>query len=206
MTRVYNDAGQAIPVTVIAADGNVVLQTKKKESHGYSAIQVGFDDQKESRVNLPALGHFRKAGSTPRRFIREFRVNGDEEAENEIDLSVNQFQPGQFVDVIGVSKGKGFQGVVKRHGFSGQEASHGSKTHRRSGSVGAGSTPGRIWKNTGMPGRMGGERVTVQNLKVVQVREEEGVLLVSGAVPGARGGYLIIRPAIKKPAPEETKS
>lgn len=199
MTRVYDEAGRSIPVTVIEAAGNALLQVKTTESDGYPAVQVGFGEQKESRVNAPDAGHFRRAGVTPRRFIREFRCQSDDEVTGEINLAVTRFQAGQFVDVIGHSKGKGFQGVVRRHNFAGQEAEHGSMTHRRPGAVGQGATPARIWKNQKMPGHMGDERVTVQNLRIVQVREEDGVLLVSGAVPGAKGGHVIIRPAKKKP-------
>jgi len=144
------------------------------------------------------LGEFKKAGVEPQKFVREFRL-GDDLPEGEINLSVTQFQAGDYVDVIGRSKGKGFQGVMKKHNFHGQGAAHGSKTHRRIGAVGNRSTPGRIWKNMGMPGHLGDERVTVQNLQVMQVREADKIILVSGAVPGANGSYVIIRPAIKNP-------
>ena len=154
--------------------------------------------QKESRVNKAELGEFTKAGVEPKKFVREFRLPTDA-PDGEINLSVTQFQPGDFVDVIGRSKGKGFQGVMKKHNFAGQGAAHGSKTHRRNGAIGNRSTPGRIWKNMGMPGHMGDERVTVQNLQVMQVREAEKVILISGAVPGANGSYVVVRPAIKKP-------
>jgi large subunit ribosomal protein L3 len=143
------------------------------------------------------LGHFERAQSEPKKFIREFRLKDGTKIEGELDLSVKQFNAGDLVDVIGRSKGKGFQGVVKRHGMAGQPASHGSMMHRRNGAIGNRSTPGRIWKNMGMPGHMGDERVTVQNLRVAQVREAEGVILVTGAVPGANGTYVIVRPAIK---------
>jgi large subunit ribosomal protein L3 len=144
------------------------------------------------------LGEFKKAGVEPQKFVREFRLANDL-AEGEINLSVTQFQAGDYVDVIGRSKGKGFQGVMKKHNFHGQGAAHGSKTHRRIGAVGNRSTPGRIWKNMGMPGHLGDERVTVQNLQVMQVRENEKIILVSGAVPGSNGSYVIVRPAIKNP-------
>jgi len=203
MTRVYDDKGRATPVTVISAGGNTLLQVKTIENDGYAAVQVGFDTQKESRVSKPELGHFAKASSEPKRRLGEFRIGADETISADLNLSVSRFQPGQFVDVIGQSKGKGFQGVMKRHNFHGQNMTHGSTTHRRNGSIGNRSTPGRVWKNMGMPGHMGDERVTVQNLRIVQVREEENVILVAGAVPGANGGYVVIRPAIKKPAPTE---
>ena len=198
MTRVYDANGKATPVTVIEAGGNTVIQVKNPETDGYSAVQVGFDSQKESRVTKPLLGHFKKASSEPKKFVREFRLPDGMQVEGELNVSVNQFQPGEFVDVIGRSKCKGFQGVVKKHGFAGQGASHGSKTHRRNGAIGNRSTPGRVWRNMGMPGHMGDDRVTVQNLRIVQVRPEENVILVSGAVPGSNGSYVVLRPAKKK--------
>src|SRR5438067_11096893 len=201
MTSVYDANGRLCPVTVISAGDNVLLRRLTTENDGYSAVQVGFDSQKESRVSKPLLGEFKKAGVEPKRFVREFRLNADtlRQLPDEINLNVTQFQPGDFVDVIGRSKGKGFQGVMKKHNFAGQGAAHGSKTHRRIGAVGNRSTPGRIWKNMGMPGHMGDRRVTVQNLQVMQVREQEKVILISGAVPGANGSYVIVRPAIKHP-------
>src|SRR3989440_1165838 len=198
MTSVYDANGRMRPVTVIAAGDNVLLRRITAENDGYSAIQVGFGTQKESRLNKAQLGAFKKASAEPKRLVREFRLDSDA-AEGEINLSVTQFQPGDFVDVIGRSKGKGFQGVMKKHNFAGQGAAHGSKMHRRIGAVGNRSTPGRIWKNQGMPGHMGDRRVTVQNLQVMQVREAEKIILISGAVPGANGSYVIVRPAIKHP-------
>jgi large subunit ribosomal protein L3 len=199
MTSVYDANGKMRPVTVIAAGDNVLLRRLTNENDGYSAVQIGFHAQKESRVTKQLLGEFKKAGAEPKKFLREFRLTSDA-PEGEIDLNVTQFQAGDFVDVIGRSKGKGFQGVMKKHNFHGQGAAHGSKTHRRNGAIGNRSTPGRIWKNMGMPGHMGDERVTVQNLQVMQVREAEKVILISGAVPGSNGSYVVIRPAVKKPA------
>lgn len=199
MTSVYDANGRMRPVTVIAAGDNVLLRRVTAENDGYSAVKVGFDPQKESRVNKAELGEFKKAGVEAKKFVREFRLPADA-PEGEINLSITQFQPGDFVDVIGRSKGKGFQGVMKKHNFAGQGAAHGSKTHRRNGAIGNRSTPGRIWKNMGMPGHMGDERVTVQNLQVMQVREAEKVILIAGAVPGANGSYVVVRPAIKRPA------
>ena len=204
MTRVYDDKGKATPVTVIEAGDNTLLQTKTTENDGYVGVQVGFDTQKEQRVTQPLLGHFKKAGSEPKKHIKEFRLPDGVTLEGALDLSVSQFAVGDVVDVIGRSKGKGFQGVVRKHNMAGQGQSHGSMMHRRNGAIGNRSTPGRIWKNMGMPGHMGDERVTVQNLKVVQVRPEEGVILISGAVPGANGTYIVIRPA-KKVKPEAAK-
>ena len=198
MTSVYDANGRMRPVTVIAAGDNVLLRRLTQDREGYSAVQIGFAVQKESRVSKPLLGEFKKAGVEPQRVVREFRMAKDL-PEGEINLSVTQFQAGDYVDVIGKSKGKGFQGVMKKHNFHGQGAAHGSKTHRRIGAVGNRSTPGRIWKNQGMPGHLGSERVTVQNLQVMQVREAEKIILVSGAVPGANGSYVIVRPAIKHP-------
>src|SRR2546430_5103394 len=198
MTSVYDAKGRLRSVTVIAAGDNVLLRRLTQDNDGYSAVQVGFGAQKESRVTKPLLGEFKKAGVEPQKFVREFLLTRDL-PEGEINLSVTQFQPGDYVDVIGRSKGKGFQGVMKKHNFHGQGAAHGSKTHRRIGAVGNRSTPGSIWKNQGMPGHLGSERVTVQNLQILQVREAEKLILVSGAVPGPNGGYVIVRPAIKHP-------
>jgi len=198
MTSLYDEKGRLCPVTVIAAGDNVLLRRLSEQNQGYSAVQVGFGVQKESRVSRALVGEFKKAGVEPQRFVREFRLQNDL-PEGDVNLSVTQFQPGDFVDVIGRSKGKGFQGVMKKHNFAGQGAAHGSKTHRRIGAVGNRSTPGRIWKNQGMPGHMGDQRVTVQNLQVMQVREAEKIILISGAVPGANGSYVIVRPAIKHP-------
>ncbi|HSI82217.1 MAG: 50S ribosomal protein L3 [Candidatus Methylacidiphilales bacterium] len=198
MTRVYDANGVITPVTVILAEPNAVLQVKTKDNDGYEAVQVGVFDQKEHRVTKPLLGHFKKAGTAPKKFVREF-IPGKDETAPKIGESVNvtKFKVGQYVDVIGVSKGKGFAGVMKKHNFDGQGAAHGSKTHRRNGAIGQRSTPGRIYKNHGMPGHMGDENVTVQNLRIVQVRESDNALLVSGAVPGAKGGYVVVRTAIK---------
>lgn len=202
MTRVYDDAGIITPVTVILAEPNAVLQVKTVENDGYKAVQVGAFDQKEHRVTKPELGHFKKSGATPKKFVREFVLDEKEETPTEA-LNVTRFKVGQIVDVIGVSKGKGFQGPMKKHNFHGQGAAHGSKTHRRNGAIGMRSTPGRIYKNHGMAGHMGDEKVTVQNLRVVQVRETDNVLLISGAVPGASGSYVVVRTAIKgQPKPK----
>jgi large subunit ribosomal protein L3 len=198
MTRVYDANGKATPVTVIEAGGNTVLQVKSQEKNGYDSVQVGFDSQKESRVSKPLLGHFKKANAEPKKFVREFRLSFP--VEGELNLGVSQFEVGQFVDVIGRSKGKGFQGVVKKHNFAGQPAAHGSKMHRRNGAIGNRSTPGRVWKNMGMPGHLGDEQVTVQNLRIVQVRPDENLILICGAVPGANGSYVVVRPAKKKQA------
>jgi large subunit ribosomal protein L3 len=200
MTRLFDSNTQAmIPVTVIDVAGNTLLQSKTVESDGYTAVQVGFDDQKEQRVSKPDLGRFKKAGSAPKRFVQEFRFERGAELPTELP-GLDTFSEGQWVDVIGTTKGRGFQGAVRRHGFGGLRMTHGSMMHRRTGAIGCRSTPGRVWKNQKMPGHMGDVPRTVQNLKVVAVRKEDGVILVSGAVPGAKGGYLTIRPAKKKSA------
>jgi large subunit ribosomal protein L3 len=198
MTRIFDkEAGSSIPVTVIDVSGNTLLQSKTVESDGYTAVQVGFDDQKEFRVNKPDLARFKKAGSAPKRIVKEFRFeNGTEIPAEHPGLSL--FTAGQFVDVIGNTIGRGFQGAVKRHKFGGQPMAHGHMMHRRTGAIAAGSTPGRVWKNQKMPGHMGTTKSTVQNLKVIAVREDDGVILVSGSVPGHKGSYLTIRPAKKK--------
>ncbi|MBK1792695.1 50S ribosomal protein L3 [Persicirhabdus sediminis] len=204
MTRVFDqEAGSSIPVTVVEVAGNEFLQVKTQETDGYSAVQVGFDDQKEQRLNLPDRGRFAKASVAPKKHVKEFRFESDADLPNteEAHPGAALFQDGQYVDVSGISKGKGFQGVVKRYNFSGQPDSHGHMMHRRPGGVGAGTWPGRIWKNKKMPGRHGVYSRTVQNLKIVQVRPEDGVVLVSGAVPGRKGQYVVIRPAVKKAAP-----
>jgi large subunit ribosomal protein L3 len=199
MTRVYDDRGRATAVTVIDVSSNSVLQVKTVEKDGYSAVQTGFDAQKESRVTKGELGHFKKAGSEPKRFIREFRLEDNEAPAADLSLAPDLFKQGQLIDVIGHSKGKGFQGIMRKHNADGQGASHGSMMHRRPGAIGMRSTPGRIWKNQSMPGHMGDEQVTVQNLRIVQVRENDSALLVAGAVPGPAGSYVIVRPAIKHP-------
>ncbi len=198
MTRIYDAGGKLTPVTVIAAENNVLLQRKTVDTDGYEAVQVGFDVQKKQRVTKGELGHFEKAGSEPKKEVREFRPKVGETFGSDLNFNVTQFEVGQYVDVSGRSKGKGFMGVMRRHNFHGQGAAHGSKTHRRNGSIGCRSTPGRIWKNHGMAGHMGDENCTSQNLVVLQVRDAEGVLLIGGAVPGAKGSYVEIRPSIKK--------
>jgi large subunit ribosomal protein L3 len=200
MTRIFDhEAGSMIPVTVIDVSGNTILQSKTPETDGYTAVQVGYGDQKEHRATKPALGIAKKAGCAPKRFIQEFRVANGTELPAE-HTGLDTFTEGQWVDVIGKSKGRGFQGAVKRYGFGGLKQSHGSMMHRRTGAIGAGSTPGRVWKNQQMPGHMGTTRSTVQNLKIVAVRKEDGVILVSGAVPGSNGHYVTVRPAKKKSA------
>jgi large subunit ribosomal protein L3 len=200
MTRIYDEKGRVTPATVIEAGGNRILQVKSADKDGYAAVQVGYGDQKPQRVGKAMTGHFAKSSSTAKRFIREFRLADGATAPESADLPVTGFEIGQFVDVIGQSKGKGFQGTMKKHNFHGQPMTHGSTMHRRNGAIGNRSTPGRVWKNMGMPGHMGDERVTVQNLRVLQVRGEEGVIVVAGAIPGAKGTFVVVRPAKKKSA------
>ena len=206
MTRVYDANGTIRPVTAILAEPNAVLALRTKENDGYSAVQLGVFDQKLHRASKPLIGHCKKANAAPKWFIREFRIDPNDEADKVIigsQLKVDRFKVGMLVDVIGQSKGKGFQGVVKKHNFSGQPAAHGSKMHRRNGAIGERSTPGRVFKNQGMPGHLGDERKTVQNLEVIQVRTEDNIILVAGAVPGAKGSHVIVRPAIKgQPKPK----
>ena len=201
MTRIFNEAGEAIAVTVIDISDNVFLQKKTAEKDGYSAVQVGYGEQKESRLSRAEAGHLKANGSTPKRKILEFRVENDEQLPEGAHPGLDLFDEGQWVDVIGTSKGKGFQGAMRRHNFAGQPQSHGHMMHRRTGAIAAGTTPGRVWKGQAMPGRQGNEHKTVQNLKIVQKRPDDNVILVSGAVPGSKGGYVVIRPAKKKEAP-----
>jgi large subunit ribosomal protein L3 len=205
MTRLFDENGRITTATVIEASGNRILQVKSAEKDGYRAVQVGFDDQKPQRVSKAQAGHFAKSSSAPKKFVREFRLPPDASAPENPELPVTIFEVGQFVDVVGQSKGKGFQGVVKKHNFDGQPASHGSMMHRRNGAIGNRSTPGRVWKNMGMPGHLGDQRVTVQNLRVLQIREKDGVILVSGAVPGAKGCHVMIRPAKKRSRQDEKR-
>jgi len=202
MTQIFDEFGNVVPVTVIKAGPCYVIQKKVEEKEGYNAIQVGFDEiVKVKNVNKPMAGHFKKAGVPPLRFIREFRVEGDELGEFEVGKTygVDIFEVGTYVDVTGTSIGKGFQGVVKRHGFSGAPASRGTHEYfRHGGSIGQNMTPGRTMKGKKMPGHMGAKRVTVQNLKVIEVKPELNVLVVKGAVPGPENGYVIVKKAVKK--------
>ena len=195
MTQVFDEEGNAIPVTVIKAGPCVVVQKKTPETDGYSAIQLGFEEIPEKKVNKPMLGHFKKYGVKPMRILREFRVENPDEFEVGQVIDVSIFEPGDVVDVTGWSKGRGFAGAMKRWGFQGGPRSHGSKFHRMLGSVGQHTEPAKIWKGKKMPGRYGNERVTVRNLKVVKVDPENNLLVVKGGVPGARGGLLLIRSA-----------
>lgn len=196
MTQVFVENGELVPVTVIEATPNVVLQKKSVENDGYEAIQLGFEDKREKLSNKPSKGHVAKANTAPKRFLRE--VRGIEVAGYEVgqEVNVNIFAEGDIVDVTGISKGKGFQGSIKRHGQSRGPMSHGSRYHRRPGSMGP-VAPNRVFKNKLLPGRMGGERVTVQNLQIVKVDTERNLLLVKGNVPGPRKALITVKSAVK---------
>jgi len=198
MTQVWDENNKFIPVTVIEVGPNVVTQIRNIERDGYEAIQIAAGQIDPRKVNKPAAGHFEAAGVTPRRTLTEIRTNDSAEYSLGQELTVDTFEAGQKVDVVGTSKGKGFAGVMKRHNFAGVSASHGShRNHRKPGSIGASSTPSRVFKGMRMAGRMGGDRVTVLNLTVHAVDAEKGLLLVKGAVPGARGRSVFVRNAVK---------
>lgn len=197
-TRVYDDGGRQVAVTVLEVGPCVVVQRKRVEGEGYEAVQLGFLAQKAERLTKPVCGHYKKAGVGTCRILREARLEGGEEVKVGETLKAEVFEGVKYVDVIGRTKGKGFQGVVRRHGMAGGPAAHGSGTHRRPGSIGNREWPARIFKNKRMPGQMGNVRVTTQNLRVVKVLAEEGAVLVEGAVPGPVGGVVVVRKAIKK--------
>lgn len=200
-TRVYDAQGNLVAVTVVLAGPNRVLQCKSVESDGYKAVQLGFDDQKESRLAKPVNGHLKKFKGPPVKRIREFRDFTLDVKPGDV-VGVNVFAQGDYVDAIGVTKGRGFEGVVKRHHFRGGDSTHGAKGwHRRSGAIGCRLFPGTVRRGLRMPGHMGQVRRTTQNLQVVQVREAENLLLIRGAIPGAKGDYVIIREAKKNPKP-----
>ncbi len=190
MTRYFLEDGRCVPVTVLRVGPCYVIQKKTVEKEGYNAIQVGFEPQKESRVNKPMLGHFKKAGRGCFKYLREIKVDNPDEFELGQEIKVDIFKVGDIVNVTGTSKGRGFAGVLKRWGFSGGPAAHGSRFHRTTGSIGMCATPGRVYKGRKMPGRMGNQRVTVKNLKVLDVRPELNVLVVSGSVPGSRNSFV----------------
>ena len=200
MSQVFDDENRLIPVTVIEAGPCPVTQIKSTEKDGYDAIQIGYRAQKEHRLSAGELGHLKKAGIDPVAELGEFRTNGETELKVGDVLTVEHFKVGQKIDVIGNSKGRGFQGVVKRHGFAGGPASHGSMFHRRGGSYGFCQWPGHVIKGKKMPGRMGGKQRTVQNLEVVKVIAEKNLILIKGSIPGSRGGLVTVRSAIKTKA------
>lgn len=196
MTRIFTENGQVVPVTVIQAGPCVVVQRKTTERDGYEAVQIGYEQRKRRRTNSPMTGHFEGRGISPLRYLREFRLSDDEDYEEGQELTVEVFAEGQLVDVSATSKGRGFAGVIKRHGFHGGPASHGSKVHRAPQSAGA-TDAQRVFPGQRMPGHMGNERVTIRGLAVVGVDPEDHLLLVKGGVPGPKGGLVEIRPSNK---------
>ena len=198
MTQVWDENNKLIPVTVVKADSNVITQLRNAETDGYTAVQIGYGQIDPRKVNKPLTGHFEKAGVTPRRHLVEVRTADADSYELGQELSVELFEAGQKIDVVGTTKGKGFAGVMKRHGFSGVGASHGAhKNHRKPGSIGACATPGRVFKGLRMAGRMGNVRHTTLNLTVHAVDAEKSLLLIKGALPGARGTVVLVRTAVK---------
>ena len=197
MTQIFDETGKVIPVTVIEAGPCVVAQVKTVETDGYDAIQLGFGDVKENKVNKPVKGHFAKGSVTPKKHLREFRVDSIESYKVGDEVKADTFVAGDKIDVQGTSKGKGFQGVIKRHGQSRGPMGHGSMYHRRPGSMGSTSTPGRVFKGKKLPGHMGNVTVTIQNLKVVRVDLDKNCILVKGSVPGNKGAILKIKDATK---------
>jgi large subunit ribosomal protein L3 len=198
MTQVFDEKNRIIPVTVVQAGPNVVTQVRNQESDGYKAVQLAFGAIDPRKVNRPESGHFGKAGVTPRRYLVELRTTDAETYEVGQEITAEVFDTGAVVDVTGTSKGKGYAGVMKRHGFKGQGASHGAQAvHRKPGSIGGCATPGRVFKGMRMAGRMGSNRVTTQGLTVHAVRAEDGLLLIKGALPGPKGGVVFVRNAAK---------
>jgi large subunit ribosomal protein L3 len=199
MTQIFGDDGNHVPVTVIEAGPCTVVGIRTKDTHGYDALQLGFG-AKRKNVSKPAAGLFKKANVSPLRVLREVRLEKTEKVQGYSVgqvITVDMFTPGELVDVVGVTKGRGFQGGVKRHGWSGGEATHGSMFHRAPGSIGASSDPSRVWPGHHLPGRMGGDRRTVLNVSVARVMPEQNLLLVRGAVPGANGSMVLVRKSVK---------
>jgi len=197
MTQIFDENGNMIPVTVISAEPNVVLQKKTVETDGYESVQLGFMDKRANLINKPMAGHFAKTETTPKRYIKEMRLSGMKEYEPGQEVKIDIFTAGDFVDVTGTSKGKGYQGVIKRHNQHTGPMSHGSKYHRGVGSMGV-ISPNHIRKGKNMPGRMGHETVTIQNLQVVRVDAEKNIVLIKGNVPGPNKSLIVIKNAIKK--------
>jgi len=196
MTQIFNDEGKIVPVTAIEAGPCIITQVKTNDTDGYNAVQLGFGQIKNKNVIKPLKGHFDKAGVTPVRFLRELRIDTPEDYKVGQEIKLADFQVGEKIDVTGISKGKGFAGTIKRWNFARGPMAHGSKNHRRPASAGA-KGPARVFKGKKSPGRMGGERVTVQNLEIVKIDLEKNLLLVKGAVPGAKKGLVIVKNAVK---------
>lgn len=197
MTQVFAEDGRLVPVTVIEAGPMVVTQVKNKETDGYTAVQVAFGEKKEKRVNKPLRGHFAKAGVGFKKFVREFRMDDVSAYSLAQEINVSIFEAGEIVDATGTSKGKGFQGPIKRHNQSRGPMTHGSRYHRGPGSMGAASDPSRVFKGKKLAGHMGAERVTIQNLEVVRVDAEKNLILIKGAIPGPKKGLVVIKQAVK---------
>ena len=197
MTQIFDEAGKVIPVTVIEAGPNAVIQKKTVENDGYEAVQVGFVDLKEKKTNKPTKGHFAKAGVAPKKFIKEFRLDDVSALNVGDEIKADIFEAGEKVDVAGISKGKGYAGTIKRWGQHRGPMTHGSGYHRGPGSMGMCSDPGRVFKGKRLPGHMGVERVTIQNLAVVRVDAEKNIILIKGGVPGPKGGLLIVKNTVK---------
>jgi large subunit ribosomal protein L3 len=200
MTRVFGEKGEQVPVTVLLAGPCTVIQRKTADKDGYDAVQIGMDDQKVQRLTKAVAGHYAAKNVTPKKFVREIALAAGEDPKPGDTVTLDVLEGAGYVDVCGITKGRGFQGVMKRHDMSGQPAAHGHMMHRRPGSIGMREWPGRILKNKRMPGHMGDVNITTQNLRVVQIRKEDGVLLVHGSVPGPVGGYVLVRKSIKKAA------
>ena len=206
MTQVFSDDGKIVPVTVVEAGPCVVTAVRTADNDGYSAVQLGYGEIDPRRVTKPAAGHFAKAGVTPRRYLVELRTDDADQYAHGQEVSAGTFEAGELVDVTGKTKGKGTAGVMKRHGFHGLGASHGTqRKHRAPGSIGGCATPGRVFKGLRMAGRMGGQRLTVPQLTVHAVDTDRGLLLIRGAVPGARGSLVLVRSAAKQPAVKEAR-
>ncbi len=197
MTQIFDESGKVIPVTVIEAGPCVIAQVKTEETDGYTAVQLGYGDIKENKLNKPTKGHFTKVNVTPKKHLREFRVDTVEGLTVGQELKADVFAVGDKLDIQGTSKGKGFQGVIKRHGQSRGPMGHGSMYHRRPGSMGPTSTPGRVFKGKKLPGHMGSLTITIQNLEIVKVDLDKNVILVKGSVPGAKGTILKLKSSVK---------
>lgn len=197
MTRIFTEDGRWIEVTLVEAGPCMVTQRKTQERDGYDAVQVGFGDKKPKRCTKPLTGHFNKAGVSPKRTLREFRVPGESGLKAGDEIRADIFEAGERVDVSGTCKGKGFAGVIKRHGFAGGPGGHGSHFHRTPGSIGQSADPAKVYKNKRLPGQMGGTRVTAQNLEVITVDAEKNLLVVRGSVPGATGGMVVVKKTVK---------
>jgi len=197
MTRIFTEDGRWVEVTLLEAGPCSVLQCKTAETDGYEAVQIGYADVKESRCTKPLKGHFAKAGVAPKRVLREFRVEDASALKPGDELKSDMFKPGDRVDICGTSKGKGFQGVIKRHGMHGGPGGHGSNFHRAPGSIGQSADPAKVFKGKRLPGQMGHVRKTIQNLEVLQVHPEKNLVVVRGAVPGANGGLVVLKHSVK---------